>query len=190
MLDTHSTFTSTIVTDRTLRPARAQRAHVTFATYASPVGLLRLGVTDRELCRIEFPDGQGHRATCPEWQSVDIPCMGTVASQLDAYFSGTARSFDLPIALEGTLFQREVWDALRAIPYGSTISYAGLAARIGRPNAVRAVGAACGANPIPIVIPCHRVIGADGRLTGFGGGLAAKTWLLAHEGARPSQLLS
>lgn len=105
---------------------------------------------------------------------------------LDAYFSGDTTAIDaLPTATNGTPFQRMVWDALRAIPAGRPISYSALAARIGRPSAVRAVGLANGANPIPIVVPCHRVIGANGALTGFGGGVERKRWLLAHEDRTP-----
>jgi methylated-DNA-[protein]-cysteine S-methyltransferase len=101
-----------------------------------------------------------------------------------AYFSGELAAIDgLPVAAEGTEFQRAVWAALRTIRHGVTISYGELARRIGRPAAVRAVGLANGANPVGIVVPCHRVIGADGTLTGYGGGLERKRWLLAHEGA-------
>lgn len=105
------------------------------------------------------------------------------ARQLDAYFAGTLRTFDLPLAPAGTEFQLAVWHALRAIPYGRTESYGQLARRIGRPKAVRAVGAANGRNPLPIVLPCHRVIGGDGSLTGYGGGLPIKQALLELEGA-------
>lgn len=105
---------------------------------------------------------------------------------LCAYFEGdTGCLAGLPVATNGTVFQRMVWDALRQIPAGQTVSYGALAARIGQPRAVRAVGLANGANPVSIVVPCHRVIGAGGALTGFGGGLERKRWLLAHEGARP-----
>jgi methylated-DNA-[protein]-cysteine S-methyltransferase len=110
--------------------------------------------------------------------------------ELDEYFAGRRTTFDLPLAPHGTAFQRVVWDALLAIPFGKTQSYGGLAAAIGRPSASRAVGAANGHNPISIVIPCHRVIGADGSLTGYGGGMACKEWLLSHEGALPGRLLA
>jgi methylated-DNA-[protein]-cysteine S-methyltransferase len=112
-------------------------------------------------------------------------------AQLDAYFAGKLRRFELPLAAQGTSFQREVWSALTTIPYGETVSYRELAQRVSRPLASRAVGAANGRNPIPIVIPCHRVIGADGSLTGFGGGLEIKRRLLALEsrsGSRPGEL--
>ena len=101
--------------------------------------------------------------------------------QLDAYFEGDLRTFELPLHMVGTLFQKQVWEGLLTIPYGTTISYAELAHRIGRPGASRAVGAANGRNPIGIIVPCHRVIGANGTLTGYGGGLDRKEWLLSHE---------
>ena len=104
--------------------------------------------------------------------------------QLVAYFAGRLRAFDLPLAPNGTDFQRRVWSALREIPFGETISYAELARRVSNAAAVRAVGAANGRNPIPIIVPCHRVIGSSGSLTGFGGGLHRKQWLLRHEGGQ------
>ena len=107
-----------------------------------------------------------------------------LVAQLKEYFSGKRKSFDYPLAPKGTHFQLAVWNALLAIPYGDTITYAELAQRIGRPAAVRAVGAANGANPIPVIIPCHRVIGSNGTLTGYGGGIERKQWLLALEGRR------
>lgn len=107
--------------------------------------------------------------------------LGEARSQLTAYFDGRLRAFDLPLAPNGTELQRRVWSALRRIPFGTTISYAELARRVSTTAAVRAVGAANGRNPIPIVVPCHRVIGSDGSLTGFGGGLERKQWLLHHE---------
>lgn len=104
--------------------------------------------------------------------------------QIEEYFGGERRSFDLPLDLAGSDFQRRVWLAMTAIRFGETASYARVAATVGAPNAYRAVGAACGANPAVIVVPCHRVIGSDGGLHGFGGGLEMKAWLLRHEGAR------
>ena len=111
----------------------------------------------------------------------DDNAFAAVKQQLREYFAGDRRAFDVEIAMAGTPFQLQVWSALRAIPYGETRSYAEIAAGIGRPNAVRAVGAANGANPIPIVVPCHRVIGSNGSLTGFGGGLGVKRRLLELE---------
>ncbi|HLJ88910.1 MAG TPA: methylated-DNA--[protein]-cysteine S-methyltransferase [Candidatus Angelobacter sp.] len=109
----------------------------------------------------------------------------TAMTAMAAYFAGDLAAIDrLAVRAEGTEFQRKVWAALREIPYGSTLSYGELARKIGKPDAVRAVGTANGANPISIVVPCHRVIGANGSLTGYGGGMERKRWLLAHEGAR------
>ena len=115
------------------------------------------------------------------------PRQSAASQALQAYFAGDTRAIDaVPTATNGSEFQRLVWDALRTIPAGGTLSYGALAVRIGRPSAVRAVGLANGANPIPIVVPCHRVVGANGALTGFGGGIERKRWLLAHEGRTPS----
>ncbi len=114
----------------------------------------------------------------------DAQRTAVVVEQLDAYFRGERRMFDLPLAARGTPFQQSVWAALQAIPYGTTITYRDLAIRIGNPAAVRAVGRANGANPLPIIVPCHRVIGSDGKLIGYGGGMALKEHLLRLEGAR------
>ena len=114
------------------------------------------------------------------WTRDDGVLAGAVA-QLRAYFAGELRNFDLPLAPSGTDFQQTVWDHLRTIPYGETTTYGTIAHAIGRPKAVRAVGAANGANPLPVVVPCHRVIGNSGALTGFGGGIEVKRWLLEHE---------
>ena len=108
--------------------------------------------------------------------------LDAAAAQLEAYFAGTLRAFDLPLRFEGTPFQRLVWGALQDIPFGATISYGELASRVGRPGAARAVGRAVGQNPLAIIVPCHRVVGADGGLTGYGGGLEAKAALLSLEG--------
>jgi methylated-DNA-[protein]-cysteine S-methyltransferase len=116
----------------------------------------------------------------PAWVESAAP-FGEPIRQLKAYFAGTLRQFDLPLAPAGTPFQQTVWQALREIPYGETVSYGQLARGIGRPAAVRAVGAANGRNPLAIVVPCHRVIGSDGRLVGYGGGLPAKSMLLELE---------
>ena len=157
---------------------------------ATPVGRLRLAGDKSGLRRISFQNRFRPSATADNALLREEPFRETVA-QLAAYFAGELRRFDLPLAPDGTPFQREVWAALTAIPYGETVSYGGLARRLGRPAASRAVGAANGQNPIPIVIPCHRVIGADGSLTGFGGGLAIKRWLLDLEaGALGASLFS
>jgi methylated-DNA-[protein]-cysteine S-methyltransferase len=150
----------------------------------TPIGpLLAVADDDGGLRRIFFPDRRG-RAHPPEGGWVRDPRpFRALRAQLGEYFAGRRRSFSLTLAPDGTEFQRATWQALTEIPYGETVSYAELARRIGRPAASRAVGAANGANPLPIVVPCHRVIGADGSLTGFGGGLPIKRALLELEGA-------
>lgn len=148
----------------------------------SPVGPLHLTATRRGLTGIRFSVSRRKDGAISE-EPAAVRVLEATERQLAEYFAGTRREFDLPLAAAGTEFQLAAWQALQAIPYGLTISYGELARRIGRPRAVRAVGAANGANPIPIVIPCHRVIGADGRLTGFGGGLPVKRRLLELEGA-------
>ncbi|MBN8727110.1 MAG: methylated-DNA--[protein]-cysteine S-methyltransferase [Xanthomonadales bacterium] len=147
----------------------------------SPLGRLLLVADGAGLRRIAFPGPVQAAFIQPGWRR-SAPALADVRAQLGAWFAGRRSAFDLPLAAAGgTSFQRLTWAGLLAIPYGQTISYAELARRIGRPRAVRAAGAANGANPLPIVVPCHRVIGADGSLTGFAGGLEAKRWLLAHE---------
>ncbi len=148
----------------------------------SPIGLLRITAGNGRLTSIQFP-GQ-HRARKARYRDKD-PVLADCARQLEEYFAGRRRSFNLPLGAAGTAFQREVWAALGAIPYGEVRSYRDIARAISREKAVRAVGAANGRNPLPIVVPCHRVIGSDGSLTGFAGGLAAKRTLLQLEGALP-----
>ena len=146
----------------------------------SPVGpLLVAGDTDQLHC-IRFPTE--HRTNEPQavWRRDDALFVETFA-QLEAYFAGQLTHFDLPLHFAGTDFQNRVWSALCDIPFAETISYGTLASRIGKPTASRAVGGANGANPLPIVIPCHRVIGSNNSLTGFGGGVEIKRFLLAHE---------
>jgi methylated-DNA-[protein]-cysteine S-methyltransferase len=116
--------------------------------------------------------------------------LARASEQLAEYFARSRTTFDIPLDPPGTPFQQRVWEALRAIPYGTTLSYSDLASRLGDLRATRAVGAANGKNPIPIIVPCHRVIGANGALTGFGGGLDRKRWLLEHEGALTTTILS
>lgn len=152
-----------------------------YDTMPSPVGPLRLIADAQGLRRICFERDRHPRAEDARGEHAPAR-LARARDQLDEYFEGTRREFDLPLRPRGTPFQLEVWDALRAIPFGATWSYADVAQRIGRPSATRAVGAANGRNPLPIVVPCHRVIGRDGRLTGFGGGLEAKATLLAIEG--------
>ncbi len=145
-------------------------------------------VGDRDaLHAVNFQRGRHPAKPAAEWQASQAPFREAIR-QLKAYFDGKLRDFDLPLCPQGTEFQLKVWQALRTIPYGQTWSYGELARRIRKPAAFRAVGAANGQNPIPVIIPCHRVIGSDGSLTGFGGGLPIKRQLLALEGALPESL--
>lgn len=146
----------------------------------SPIGPLLLAGDEAGLRLIGFPDGKMQRGPQPGWVEARSPFEDAIR-QLSEYFNGERRDFDLRLCPDGTDFQRQVLDALCAIPYGETATYKDIAERIGRPKAVRAVGAANGRNPIPIIIPCHRVIGSGGQLTGFGGGLDAKAALLKLE---------
>jgi len=155
-------------------------SQVYYSTFESPVGPLLLAGSKAGLLLVSFASGDRPRNVDPEWRP-DATAFVEVVQQLQSYFAGERKNFDLALILEGTDFQKRVWTALRKIPYGETISYKELAEMIGSPKAVRAVGAANGANPIPIIIPCHRVIGNDGSLTGFGGGLPLKKQLLELE---------
>ena len=152
-----------------------------YTWYESPVGRLLLAGSRDGLKYVSFSSSSHALAVDPDWK--EERCLfDDVIGQLHEYFAGERKTFSLTLIPEGTEFQKAVWSELRNIPYGETISYKELADRIGRPKAVRAVGAANGANPIPIIIPCHRVIGNDGSLTGFGGGLPLKKRLLELEG--------
>tara|TARA_B100001105_G_scaffold53595_1_gene40656 strand:+ start:2159 stop:2644 length:486 start_codon:yes stop_codon:yes gene_type:complete len=152
-----------------------------YYTYAtSPIGQLLLAGSADALQVIGFPHGDKARRADIGWERYDEPFKKT-ARQLNEYFAGERREFELELAPEGTKFQVEVLEALRGIPYGETRTYRDIAVAVGRPKAVRAVGNANGRNPLPIVIPCHRVIGSDGSLTGFGGGIEAKRYLLDLE---------
>lgn len=155
-----------------------------YTYYDSPIGPLLLAGDSDGLKLISFPTGKKRRQPAPDWQADRRP-FRTAIEQFAAYFSGELTRFDLPLAPQGTDFQLRVWRALRDIPYGETFSYGQLARTIGQPTACRAVGAANGNNPLSIIVPCHRVIGANGSLTGFGGGLDTKRWLLEHEHAIP-----
>jgi methylated-DNA-[protein]-cysteine S-methyltransferase len=149
-----------------------------YSQIESPVGRLTLAGDDSGLREVRFVNGD---TTTPDSWRKDCGPLEETIRQLRAYFAGSLQDFDLPLAPEGTAFQLEVWRKLQDIPYGQTISYGELARRIGNPNASRAVGLANGSNPIPIIIPCHRVIGSNGKLTGYGGGLHIKEKLLALE---------
>ena len=147
----------------------------------SPIGRLRLIARDGELTGIWFESGRDARKGNADLVPGDSPVLSLAKAQLEEYFRGERRDFDLPLAPAGTEFQRRVWQRLLGIAYGTTTTYGELAQELGNPNASRAVGLANGSNPIPIVIPCHRVIGANGALTGFGGGLPIKSALLELE---------
>jgi methylated-DNA-[protein]-cysteine S-methyltransferase len=160
--------------------AAEKMSAVFYTTFESPVGRLLLAGDAHALRHVRFESSKHPVPTRPEWKQ-NSSVFEEAIRQLQAYFRGELKEFDLPLAMEGTEFQLRVWNALRAIPYGGTISYAQLAERIGNAKAVRAVGLANGSNPIPIIVPCHRVIGSDGSLTGFGGGLSTKKMLLDLE---------
>ena len=154
----------------------------------SPIGPLFLVGNDKGLHEVWFVEGRQKKRPDAAWthlnhqrKSGSCSALFAAKEQLGEYFAGNRESFDLPLVLNGTPFQLSVWRQLQTIPYGKTISYLELAQGIGNPKAVRAVGLANGSNPIPIIVPCHRVIGSDGSLTGFGGGLPRKQWLLDHE---------
>ena len=152
--------------------------------YESPLGTMLLAASDCGLAGVWFL-GQRHGPDSSGWrEDPQHPVLREAVAQLTAYFAGERTGFDLPLDLQaGTAFQQSVWDALRAIPRGGTTSYAELARRLGKPQAARAIGAAVGRNPVSIVVPCHRVLGTDGTLTGYAGGLERKTALLQLEGA-------
>jgi len=166
---------------------RTQQTNAAFTTVVdSPIGKLRIAVTATgALARIEMQEAPMTQKSDPplarEGEQVNAARCAHVTKQLADYFAGRRTSFDLELAATGTEFQQKAWAALQKIPFGKTRSYQEQAAKAGKPAAVRAVGAANGRNRIPIVVPCHRVIGKDGSLTGFGGGVAAKEWLLSHE---------
>jgi len=160
----------------------------TFARFPSPIGELVLTASETALKGVFFPIRRNRSAPEAGWVEDDGrgpagALLARVRRQLTEYFEATRTSFDLPLDAAGSAFERRVWDLLRTVPYGATTSYGELARRLGDPRATRAVGAANGKNPIPIIVPCHRVVGARGELTGFGGGLDRKRWLLEHEGA-------
>ena len=169
------------------RPRRARTDAASSPTYfdvvPSPIGDLYLTARDGAITGLHMGEPRGGLETTSTWTR-DAAMLSTARAQLEAYLAGELTEFDLALNGKGTPFQQQVWGELRRIPYGETISYAELAERVGNPKAMRAVGAANGRNPIAIIVPCHRVIGADGSMTGFGGGIERKVWLLGHEAAR------
>jgi methylated-DNA-[protein]-cysteine S-methyltransferase len=156
---------------------------IAYAVIESPVGRLLLAGDDDGLRMLESERPRHSQLFGAVWRAEETPLLRETRRQLGAYFAGRLRSFELPLAARGTAFQQRVWHALRDVPYGATCSYADIARRLGAERGARSVGAANGRNPIAIIVPCHRVIGADGSLTGYGGGLAMKRFLLQLEGA-------
>jgi methylated-DNA-[protein]-cysteine S-methyltransferase len=158
-------------------PSGAERATsaALFGYCESPIGLIEIGATPDGIASLLFVERRGEG-------SAPSSIVDEAVRQLREYFAGSRRQFDLPLDLTGTEFQRLVWRHLLTVPFGQTASYRDVAAAIGKPRAVRAVGAANGQNPISIIVPCHRIVGSDGRLVGYGGGLWRKEWLLKHEG--------
>ena len=160
-----------------LLETRQTRATVRYTVVDTPIGPLLATGDDDAITGLWFD-----REPAAGWQrDDDRGVLADLRDQLDAYFAGDLREFDLPLEPAGTPWQRAVWDALQEVPYGTTLSYGELAARLGRPTASRAVGAANGRNPISVIVPCHRLIGSSGALTGYAGGLERKAWLLQHE---------
>ena len=166
-------------------PGALSRGSLVYKWVDSPVGRLKLVATDEGLAAILWAtDRPGRVRLKPDAEDAGHPVLAEAARQLAEYFDGRRRTFDLKLDFAGTAFQRKVWSALLTIPFGETRSYAEIARQIGSPGASRAVGAANGRNPISIMAPCHRVIGAGGKLTGFAGGLEAKAYLLELESGR------
>jgi methylated-DNA-[protein]-cysteine S-methyltransferase len=159
---------------------RGRDSNLAYGYFHSPLGPLLVAGDENHLHLIRFPSESRTKPPLADWHR-DDSLFASAFGQLRAYFAGQLTQFDLPLRFAGTAFQNKVWSALCDIAFGETISYGELASRIGRPSASRAVGRANGANPLPIVVPCHRVIGADKSLTGFGGGIETKRFLLAHE---------
>ncbi len=156
------------------------------ASYASPIGLLEILATEEAIQAVHFVEDESAGDLSAALPPIITDCL----TQFDEYFAGERREFILPLAPAGTDFQQRVWQQLTTIPFGQTVSYLDIAAALGNEKAVRAVGLANGRNPISLIIPCHRVIGSDGTLTGYGGGLWRKEWLLKHEGALNGEQLA
>ena len=170
------------MTTATARPSARRRGGETVLTaiVASPIGPLTLTAVDGRLTGLLMAD-QAHGTRDRSGWVEDPDALAGVTRQLQAYFAGERAAFDVALDLRGTPFQQGVWAELLRIPFGQTRSYGQVAAAVGSPRASRAVGQATGRNPVAVIVPCHRVVGAGGSLTGFGGGLARKSWLLAHE---------
>ncbi len=167
----------------TTKPSATPSDELRAATMGSPVGELRIVASNDGVRAVLWPDDDPERVPVPSLVASDEShnVLAQARQELEEYFAGERQQFDVPLDPAGTAFQREAWIALRGIPYGETVSYGEQAERMGDKNKARAVGAANGRNPISIIVPCHRVVGSNGSLTGFAGGLEAKRWLLAHE---------
>jgi AraC family transcriptional regulator of adaptative response/methylated-DNA-[protein]-cysteine methyltransferase len=174
-----------------MTPSRSTDSTVRYTTFPTPLGDMLAAERRGRIVRLEFM-GRKNAATVlkrsPESKSMGVmkgstPALNRARKQMKAYFDGKLRKFDLPLEFEGTDFQRKVWNRLKGIPHGATTNYGDIARKAGRPKAARAAGAAIGSNPIVVAVPCHRVVGKSGALTGYGGGLWRKKWLLKHEGA-------
>ena len=169
--------TSTVTPAPTTMPGTAQ---IYYTTMESPIGELLLVGDGDTLHGLYMQDGRKPKQIAPSWKAAAAP-FADVKTQLEEYFAGARTTFQVPLAAAGAPFEREVWHALETIPYGETVSYGEIARRVGQPTAARAVGTANGRNPIAVIVPCHRVIGANGSLTGYGGGLERKQLLLELE---------
>ncbi len=174
---------------RSAKQAETRDLQLAVRTLRTPVGVLQVAASADHLVYVEFGHGRNNEARALDrWLRSHVisrretPPLRTGLAELREYFAGKRRGFDVPIDPAGTPFQQQVWQLVSQIPYGETTTYQAIADALNDPSAARAVGAAVGANPIPIIIPCHRVIGTDGSLTGYGGGLPVKIWLLCHEG--------
>lgn len=158
-----------------IKPQPVRSPSVQYSYYPSPIGLIEVGATAEAVATLYFVEE-------PQHEVATTALLSAALRQLDEYFAGRRQVFDLPLRFRGTDFQRRVWQQLLTVPYGQTTSYQAIANALGKPKAVRAVGAANGQNPISIIAPCHRIIGSNGALIGYGGGLWRKEWLLKHEG--------
>lgn len=163
----------------------AKSATICYIEHPSPLGTLLLAASEQGICGLYFEEHKYFRGKEGWRHDPDHPLLRNAACQLEEYFAGRRTGFDLPLDMPGTPFQQAVWKELIAIPFGQTGTYAHHARRIGKPDAVRAVGSAIGRNPVSIIVPCHRVVGASGGLAGYAGGLERKGYLLAFEGASP-----
>jgi methylated-DNA-[protein]-cysteine S-methyltransferase len=153
-----------------------------FTVYESPIQTLRLVSDGRSLIGLYMMSEKHLLTPQSDWvEDESVEPFAQAKQQLTDYFAGSLTEFNLPVQVQGTIFQQRVWEALSTIPYGTTMSYGEVAQQIGKPNASRAVGLANGQNPVSIIVPCHRVVGASGKLTGYGGGIERKQWLLNHE---------